>query len=146
MLLTQLAPPLTLQPICYSFVIVENQPYSYIAFLLWHPLPHYISTCFIYQADWFLLIRCFMNQISAWCSQSICSYMRVFTVLLFQKTDGSTQTSRRYHWGDGYQPNRFKPAHKSIQNKPVCCFVKTKICIQNVQNVLRHCLFGKGIN
>ena len=42
-----------------------------------------------------------MNQISAWCSQSICSYMRVFTVQLFQNTDGSTQTSTHYHWGMG---------------------------------------------
>ena len=76
--------------------------------------------------------------------------MRVFTVLLFQKTDGSTQTSRHYHWGDGHQPNRFKPAQTSIQTKSVCCFVRTKICIQNIKTVLRHCLFdrnlGKGIN
>ena len=61
--------------------------------------------------------------------------MPVFTVLLLQKTDGSTQTSRHYHWGDGHQPNRFKPAQTSIQNKPVCCFVRTKICIQNIKTV-----------
>ena len=31
--------------------------------------------------------------------------------------------------------NRFKPAQTSIQNKPVCCFVRTKICIQNIKTV-----------
>ena len=40
--------------------------------------------------------------------------------------------------------------HTSNQNKPVCCLVRTKIYIQNIQNVLRHRLFdrnlGQGIN
>ena len=31
-----------------------------------------------------------------------------------------------------------KPAHTSIQNKPVCCLVRTKICLQNIKNVLLH--------
>ena len=33
----------------------------------------------------------------------------IHSILLFQKTDGSAQTSRHYHWVDGHQPNRFKP-------------------------------------
>ena len=57
------------------------------------------------------------------------------SILSDQKTYGSTQTSRRYHWGDGHHPNRFKPAQTSIQNKPVCCFVRTKICILNIKAV-----------
>ena len=39
----------------------------------------------------------------------------MYSILLLQKTDGSTQTSRHYHLGDGHQPNRFKPAHTSIE-------------------------------
>ena len=148
MLLTQPGPPLTLQPknllqFCNCLAVTIQLHCFFI--LSSSPLLH---KHMFYLSGW--LIRCFMNQISAWCSRSICSYMRVFTVLLFQKTDGSTQTSRHYNWGDEHQSNRFKRAQTSIQDKPVCCFVRTKICIQNIKTVLRHCFFdrnlGKGLN
>ena len=74
----------------------------------------------------------------------------IHSILLFQKTDGSAQTSRHYHWVDGHQPNRFKPTH--IYLKQTCLLLgedKNKHT-KYKKIILRHCLFdrklGKGIN
>ena len=81
-----------------------------------------------------------MNQISAWGSQSICSYMRVFTVLLFQKNrwiNSNIKTLSLSGWA----------STKQIQT---CTYLFVAwcgqtFCIQNLKNVLLHCLFDRNL-